>query len=47
MQAPDVREKFVQNGDIALGTLVEAQDLYDKEYKRWPSVVQKAGIKPT
>jgi tripartite-type tricarboxylate transporter receptor subunit TctC len=47
MQAPDVREKFVENGEIALGTLTEASELYAKEYKRWPSVVQKAGIKPT
>jgi tripartite-type tricarboxylate transporter receptor subunit TctC len=47
MQAPDVREKFVQNGEIALGTLTEASELYAKEYKTWPGVVQKAGIKPT
>jgi tripartite-type tricarboxylate transporter receptor subunit TctC len=47
MQAPDVREKFVQNGDIALGTLTEANDLYAREYSTWPGVVQKAGIKPT
>src|SRR5262245_3631937 len=47
MQAPDVREKFMQNGEIALGTLTEASDLYAKEYKTWPGVVQKAGIKPT
>ena len=47
MQAPDVREKLVQNGDIPLGTLAEASELYAKEYQRWPGVVQKAGIKPT
>lgn len=47
MQAPAVREKLAQNGDVALGTLTEASELYAKEYQRWPSVVQKAGIKPT
>jgi tripartite-type tricarboxylate transporter receptor subunit TctC len=47
MQAPDVREKLLQNGDVALGTLAEAGDLYAKEYARWPAVVKKAGIKPT
>ena len=47
MQAPEVREKLVQNGEPALGTLTEAGDLYAKEYQRWPGVVQKAGIKPT
>ncbi len=47
MQAPDVREKLTQNGDIPLGTLTEASELYAKEYQRWPAVVQKAGIKPT
>jgi len=36
-----------QNGDIAQGTLAEAGELYAKEYKTWPGVVQKAGIKPT
>ena len=47
MQAPEVREKLTQNGDIAQGTLSEASELYAKEYKTWPGVVQKAGIKPT
>jgi tripartite-type tricarboxylate transporter receptor subunit TctC len=47
MQASDVREKLVQNGDIPLGTLVEASELYAKECQRWPGIVQKAGIKPT
>jgi tripartite-type tricarboxylate transporter receptor subunit TctC len=47
IQAPAVREKLAQNGDVALGTLAEASELYAKEYQRWPSVVQKAGIKPT
>jgi hypothetical protein len=47
MKAPEVRDKLMQNGDIALGTLAEASELYDKEYKTWPGVVQKAGIKPT
>ena len=47
MQAPDVREKFAQNGDVALGTLTEATELYAKEYKTLAGVVQKAGIKPT
>ena len=47
MKAPEVRDKLMQNGDIAAGTLAEAADLYAKEYKTWPGVVQKAGIKPT
>jgi tripartite-type tricarboxylate transporter receptor subunit TctC len=47
MKAPEVRDKLMQNGDIAQGTLTEASDLYAKEYKTWPGVVQKAGIKPT
>jgi len=47
MKAPEVRDKLMQNGDIAQGTLAEAAELYAKEYKTWPGVVQKAGIKPT
>jgi tripartite-type tricarboxylate transporter receptor subunit TctC len=47
MQAPDVRDKLMQNGEIALGTLTEAGELYAKEYRTWPGVVKKAGIKPT
>jgi tripartite-type tricarboxylate transporter receptor subunit TctC len=47
MKAPEVRDKLMQNGDIAQGTLSEAGELYAKEYKTWPGVVQKAGIKPT
>jgi tripartite-type tricarboxylate transporter receptor subunit TctC len=47
MKAPEVRDKLTQNGDIAQGTLSEASELYAKEYKTWPGVVQKAGIKPT
>ena len=47
MKAPEVRDKLMQNGDIAQGTLAEAGELYAKEYKTWPGVVQKAGIKPT
>ena len=47
LQAPDVRDKLMQNGEIALGTLTEAGELYAKEYKTWPGVVKKAGIKPT
>ena len=47
MQAPDVREKLLQNGDVPLGTIAEAQELYVTEYARWPAVVRKSGIKPT
>jgi tripartite-type tricarboxylate transporter receptor subunit TctC len=47
MQSSDVRDKLMQNGEVALGTLTEANDLYAKEYKTWPGVVKKAGIKPT
>ena len=47
MKAPEVRDKLMQNGDIAQGTLAEAGELYAKEYKTWPGVVHKAGIKPT
>ncbi len=47
MKAPEVREKLLQNGEPASGTLAEAADLYAKEYKTWPGVVRKAGIKPT
>ena len=47
MKAPEVRDKLTQNGEIAAGTLTEAAELYVKEYKTWPGVVKKAGIKPT
>ncbi len=47
MRAPEVRDKLMQNGEVAAGTLTEAADLYANEYKTWPAVVKKAGIKPS
>ena len=47
IKAPEVRDKLAQNGEVAQGTLTEAAALYDNEYKMWPAVVKKAGIKPS
>ena len=46
VQAPDVREKIAQNGDVPLGTQAEAIELYAKEYERWPKAVKAANVKP-
>jgi tripartite-type tricarboxylate transporter receptor subunit TctC len=46
LQAPEVREKIVQNGDVPAGTLAEATALYAKEYPRWGSAVRAANVKP-
>ena len=46
VQAPDVREKIAQNGDVPLGTQAEAVELYTKEYERWPKAVKAANVKP-
>ncbi len=47
IRAPEVRDKLAQNGEVAQGTLAEAGALYENEYKMWPAVVKKAGIKPS
>ena len=46
IQVPDVKERIAQNGDVPLGTLAEATDLYGKEYERWSRAVKAANIKP-
>jgi len=46
LQAPEVREKIVQNGDVPAGTLAEATALYAQEYPRWGSAVRAANVKP-
>jgi len=46
LQAPEVREKIMQNGDVPAGTLAEATALYAKEYPRWGAAVRAANVKP-
>ena len=46
IQMTDVRERIAQNGDVPLGTLAEATELYGKEYERWAKAVKAANIKP-
>lgn len=46
IQTPEVREKIAQNGDVPLGTLAEATELYAKEYQRWSRAVKAANVKP-
>jgi tripartite-type tricarboxylate transporter receptor subunit TctC len=46
LQAPEVREKIAQNGDVPAGTLAEAASLYAREYPRWSSAVKAANVKP-
>jgi tripartite-type tricarboxylate transporter receptor subunit TctC len=46
LQSPDVRERIAQNGDVPLGTLAEATELYANEYDRWSRAVKAANIKP-
>jgi tripartite-type tricarboxylate transporter receptor subunit TctC len=46
LQAPEVREKIAQNGDVPAGTLAEATDLFAREYPRWSRAVKAANIKP-
>jgi len=46
LQAPEVREKIAQNGDVPAGTLAEAKDLFTRSYPLWGSVVKTANIKP-
>ena len=46
LQAPEVREKIAQNGDVPAGTLAEASDLFTRSYPLWGSVVKTANIKP-
>ena len=46
LQAPEVREKIAQNGDVPQGTQAEAADLFAREYPRWSRAVKAANIKP-
>jgi tripartite-type tricarboxylate transporter receptor subunit TctC len=46
LQAPEVREKIAQNGDVPAGTLAEATELFAREYPRWSRAVKAANIKP-
>ena len=46
IQAPDVRDKVAQNGDVPQGTRAEAADLYAREYERWARAVKVANVKP-
>ena len=46
LQAPEVREKIMQNGDVPAGTLADATALYAKEFPRWGAAVRAANVKP-
>lgn len=46
LQAPEVREKIAQNGDVPAGTMAEASDLFTRSYPVWGAVVKTANIKP-
>ena len=46
VQAPEVRDKIAQNGDVPQGTLAEAAALYAGEYQRWARAVKAADVRP-
>ncbi|MGE4338510.1 MAG: Bug family tripartite tricarboxylate transporter substrate binding protein [Pigmentiphaga sp.] len=46
LQAPEVRDKLSQSGDVPAGTLEEATEMFERAYPMWTKVVELANIQP-
>lgn len=46
LQAPEVRDRIAETGEVPQGTTAEFADLLAREYPRWARAVKAANIKP-
>jgi tripartite-type tricarboxylate transporter receptor subunit TctC len=46
LQAPEVRDRIAETGEVPQGTTAEFAELLAKEYPRWSRAVKAANVKP-
>jgi hypothetical protein len=46
LQAPEVRDRIAETGELPQGTTAEFAELLAKEYPRWSRAVKAANVKP-